>query len=95
MGPGDRRRPMSDDELFESMGRALEDRPGWHYEPSTTPGGLPSWCLDPGGKVTLSAAVIDGVVTVYVPESDRDLAVGGVPELVAWLDAYGDEYLAG
>lgn len=84
---------MSDDELFELVGQALEDRPGWHYEPSTTPGGLPSWCLDPGGHVTLSVNVIDGTVTVYVPETDRDAVVGGVDELLAWLDAFGDRYL--
>jgi len=86
---------MTDDELFESMGRALGRRPGWHYEPSSTPGGLPAWGLDRGGQMTLSATVIDGVVTVYVPDSDLEVAVGGVTELVGWLDAYGDEYLAG
>jgi len=85
---------MSDDELFEWMGRALDARSGWHYEPSTTPGGPPSWCLDPGGQVTLSASVIDGVITVYVPESDRDVAVGDVAALLEWLDANGDRYLA-
>jgi len=85
---------MTDEELFESMGRALEGRSGWHYEPSTTPGGLPSWCLDPGGRVTLSANVVDGMVTVYVPEDDREVAVGGVRALLVWLDAFGDRYLA-
>ncbi len=86
---------MSDDALFEEVGRALDGRPGWHYEPSPTPGLPPSWCLDPDGRITLSVNVVDGVVTVYVPESDRDVAVAGVAGLVAWLDAYGDQYLAG
>ena len=85
---------MSDDALFDEVGRALEGRPGWHYEPSTTPGGLPSWCLDPGGRVVLAANVVDGKVSVYVPETDRDVVVGGVDQLLVWLDAYGDRYLA-
>jgi len=85
---------MTDDELFERMGHALEGRPGWHYEPSTSPGGPPSWCLDPGGRVMLSANVIDGTVTVYAPEDDREVVVGDVAGLLAWLDAFGDRYLA-
>jgi hypothetical protein len=84
---------MSDDELFTTVGQALEGRPGWRYEPSTTPGGLPSWCLDPHGRVTLSVNVIDGQVVVYVPESDRDVPVGTIADLLVWLDAYGDRYL--
>ena len=85
---------MTDDELFERVGQALDGRHGWHYEPSTTPGGAPSWCLDPGGRVTLSANVVDGVVTVYAPDEDREVAVGDVAELIVWLDAFGDRYLA-
>jgi hypothetical protein len=84
---------MEDDVLFEQVGRALEARTGWHYEPSTTPGGSPSWCLDPGGQVSLSVNVIDGAVTIYVPEGDRDVTVAGVDALLAWLDAFGDTYL--
>ena len=86
---------MTDDAQFALVGRALEERPGWHYEPSTTPGGLPSWCLDPGGRVVLSVTVIDGAVTVYAPEDDREVVVGDVDALPVWLDAYGDGYLSG
>jgi len=86
---------MSDDALFEQVGAALGQRPGWHYEPSTAPGGLASWCLDPAGVVVLAVNVLDGAVTVYVPENDLDVPVGDVDGLVAWLDAYGDRYLAG
>ena len=84
---------MADDALFAQVGQALEHRRGWHFEPSTTPGGPPSWCLDPGGRITLSVIVVDGAVTVYVPESDRDVVVDGVDGLLTWLDAYGDRYL--
>jgi len=86
---------MSDDERFAQVGAALEVRAGWHYGPSTAPGGPASWCLDPGGKVVLAVNVVDGAVTVYVPENDLDVPVGDVDGLVAWLDAYGDRYLAG
>jgi len=84
---------MTDDELFDQVGRALEGRPGWRYEPSSTPGGPPSWCLDQGAQVVLSVNAYQGVVIVYVPETDREVPVGGVDELLTWLDAYGDRYL--
>ena len=83
----------ADDVLFDQVGAELTKRPGWRYEPSTTPGGPPSWCLDPGGTIALSVNVIDGTVTVYVPENDRDVVVGGVDDLLTWLDNFGDRYL--
>ncbi len=95
MGAADPGSAMSDDDLFDQVGRALDGRPGWHYEPSPTPGLPASWCLDPAGRVVLSVTVVDGTVTVYVPDADRDVPVGGVAELAVWLDAYGDGYLAG
>lgn len=85
---------MTDDELFDRMRQVFEGRAGWHYEPSTTPGGLPSWYLDPWGWVTLSANVIDGTVTVYSPEEDRKVSVADVSAFPVWLDAIGDRYLA-
>ena len=86
---------MSDDELFTSVGEALQRRPGWHYEPSSTPGGPPAWCLEQAGQIVLSVSVYDGVVIAYVPQTDHDVAVDGVAGLERWLDAYGDRYLAG
>jgi hypothetical protein len=76
----------ADDVLFDQVGAALGTRGGWRYEPSTTPGGLPSWCLDPGGEVVVSVNVTDGAVVAYLPSHDRDVRFGGLDGLLAWLD---------
>jgi len=79
---------MSDDGvLFDQVGSALERCGGWHYEPSTTPGGLPSWCLDPGGEVACSANVVDGAIVLYFPDEDYELTLDGLGGLSAWLGA--------
>ena len=78
---------MSDDQLFDAVGVALQARGGWHYEPATTPGALPSWCLDPGGEVAVSVNVVDGSVVAYLPSSDREVTLAGVEGLIEWLDA--------
>ncbi|MGA2836057.1 MAG: hypothetical protein ABSF84_05620 [Acidimicrobiales bacterium] len=83
-----------DDELFAALGRALGDRHGWHLEPSTTPGGSPSWCLDPGGEVVLSASVVQGRIQLYLPAEDREIEVGAVADLQSWLDGNEAGYLA-
>jgi hypothetical protein len=79
-----------DDRMFDAMGRMLHERSGWHLEPSTSPGGSPSWCLDPGGSVVLAASVIDGAVVLYLPESDEEVQLGSVDELASWLAAHPD-----
>jgi hypothetical protein len=77
---------VTDDELFDQIGAAVEARGGWHYEPASTPGLEPSWCLDPGGEVVVSVNVVDGKVVVYLPAEDRELSLAGVDGLVKWLD---------
>jgi hypothetical protein len=77
---------VTDDELFDQVGAALGTRGGWHYEPATTPGSLPSWCLDPGGTVVVSINVIDGQVVAYLPSEDREVPLSGVDGLIDWLD---------
>jgi hypothetical protein len=77
---------MSDEELFHRVGSVLEARGGWHYEAATTPGALPSWCLDPGGSVAVSVNVIDGAVVAYLPASDREIRLQGIEGLTVWLD---------
>jgi len=80
-------------DLFEQIGRLLERRPGWHFEPSPTPGLQPSWCLDPGGEITLAVNVIDGAVCVYVPSEDREIWLGVLDDLAAWIDRNEVEFL--
>ena len=75
-----------DADLFDQIGRVLEPRPGWHYEPSTTPGAEPSWCLDPGGQIAVAVNVIDGAVCVYLPDEDREIRLNGLDELTEWID---------
>jgi len=77
---------MTDEELFDAVGTALVARGGWHYELATTPGSLPSWCLDPGGDVVVAVNVIGGKVVAYLPSSDREIALASVADLSAWLD---------
>jgi hypothetical protein len=77
-----------DDELFDRVGQVLASHdPGWHYEPSTAPGGAPSWCLDPGGEITVSVTVIDGVIAVYLPAEDKEIPVTDLDALTAWIPA--------
>jgi hypothetical protein len=78
---------MSDDDaLFEQVGDILRTRPDWHFEPATTPGSQPSWCLDPGGEVTLAVNVVGGAISVYLPERDREISLDSVEALVTWID---------
>jgi hypothetical protein len=77
---------MTDEELFDEIGTALLARRGWHFEPATTPGSFPSWCLDPGGDVAVAVNVIDGKVVAYLPSSDREVPLDGVVGLLEWLD---------
>jgi len=77
---------MTDEELFDLVGATVEARGGWHYEPGTTPGSLPSWCLDPGGEVAVAVNVIDGAVVAYLPATDQEIRLSGVEGLVVWLD---------
>jgi hypothetical protein len=77
-----------DNELFDRVGHVLASRrPGWNYEPSTTPGGPPSWCLDPGGEIAVSVTVVDGVIAVYLPGEDREIPIADLDALTAWIEA--------
>jgi hypothetical protein len=75
-----------DDGLFHQVGLLLGSRRGWNLEPSTTPGGPPSWCLDSGGEIELSVSVGSGVISVYVPDSDQEIALDGLGALTSWID---------
>ena len=76
----------ADDLLFDRVGQALTARGGWHYEPSPSPGGPASWCLDPGGEVVVAVSVIDGRVVAYLPARDREVTFPGPEGLLAWMD---------
>ena len=75
-----------DDAMFEQVGGLLESRPGWHLEPSTTPGAAPSWCLVADGEILLSVGVDRGRVVVFVPAEDAEHVLGGLNALIPWLE---------
>ncbi len=74
-------------DLFDEVGQMVTSRPGWHYEPSTSPGGPPSWCLDPHGEPTLSVTVIDGNITMFLAATGQEIPIDNVDALRVWLDA--------
>ena len=79
----------ADDVLFDQVGAELTKRPGWRYEPSTTPGGPPSWCLDPAGEILLSVSVYEGSILLYVPSEDWEVPIDNLEGLLRWVDAKG------
>lgn len=83
----------SDNELFDRIGVVLTSRPGWIYEPSTTPGAPPSWCLDSHGEIRLSVSVDHGAITVYLPNQDREIAVEDLDVLAKWIDTNEARFL--
>ena len=83
----------SDDQLFDRIGEILEPRSGWLYEPSTTPGAPPSWCLDSHGEIRLSVSVDQGSIVVYLPDQDRELVVDGLDALTTWIDTNEARFL--
>ena len=65
----------------------LRGRPGWRLEPRTTPGAAPVWCYVDGGEIECSVAVEEGVVRLYVMDTDREVVLADADELKAWLRA--------
>lgn len=81
------------DSLFDQVGHILEPRPGWQYEPSTSPGAESSWCVSPGGEVTLSVCVLGDRICVFLPEIDRELYLPDLDALGAWVEENEPRYL--
>jgi hypothetical protein len=84
-----------DDALFDEVGGVLTARPreGWRFEPSTTPGASPSWCLVVEGDIRLSVTVLAGTISVYSPSQDAQLDFGRTDQLTSWLDANETRFL--
>ena len=75
--------------MFHAIGQRLDPRPGWGLEPSTTPGGDPSWCFEQRGRVVLSVGVTDGVISAFVPDHDAEVQFTDVDALLAWISLEG------
>ncbi len=63
----------------------LRGRPGWRLEQRTTPGASPVWCYVVGGEIEFSVAVENGVIRLYVMDTDEEVVLAGTDELTAWL----------
>jgi hypothetical protein len=74
--------------LFDRVGAAWTARPGWRYEPSTTPGAAPSWCLVDDGEMELSVSVEGDAMSIYRPDWPAEVAVDGIPALLTWVDQH-------
>jgi hypothetical protein len=66
----------------------LRGRPGWRLEPRTTPGASPVWCYVVGGEIEFSVAVEDGVIRLYMMDTDQEVVFAGADQLTAWLQTY-------
>jgi hypothetical protein len=73
---------------FDQVGAALMARPGWRYEPSTTPGAAPSWCQVCEGEIVLSVSVEGDAISIYRPDPEAEVAVDGIPALLMWMDQH-------
>ena len=76
-----------DDEVFDQVAVYLASRRGWRFEPPTTPGAPPSWCLESDGDFLIALSVIDGNFSIYLPATDRELNFTTMEALVDWLEA--------
>ena len=66
----------------------LRGRPGWRLEPRTTPGASPVWCYVVGGQIEFSVAVEDGVIRLYVMDTDHEVVFADADELTRWLQTH-------
>jgi hypothetical protein len=69
----------------------LRGRPGWRLEPRTTPGATPLWCFVANGRVVYSVTAEQGIIRLYVMESDQEVAFRDVDGLRAWLQEHRPE----
>jgi hypothetical protein len=66
----------------------LRGRPGWRLEPRTTPGASPVWCYVVGGEIEFSVAVEDGMIRLYMMDTDQEVVLADRGELTTWLQTY-------
>jgi hypothetical protein len=77
-----------DESLFDQVGAALTARPGWRYEPSTTPGAAPAWCQVCEGEIELAVSLEGDAISIYRPDRDEEVLVDGIPALMTWIDRH-------
>ena len=82
-----------DNDLFDQIGNLLESRRGWIFEPSSTPGMPPFWCLESGGEIELSVSADSGTISIYLPKQDQEIAIDNVEALITWIDKNEQRFL--
>jgi hypothetical protein len=75
-------------DLRKDVTDLVRGRPGWRLEPRTTPGASPVWCYIVGGEIEFSVAVEDGIVRLYVMDTDQEVVLADADQLVTWLRAH-------
>jgi hypothetical protein len=63
----------------------LGGRPGWRLEPRSTPGATPLWCFVFGGKIEFSVTADSDSISLYLMETDQEIAFKDADGLSAWL----------
>ena len=82
-----------EDEQWRDLGRLFQGRPSWSLQAMSSPGSPPAWCCSLSGEVELSVTVEEGLFRVYVMETDQDVSLASIDELVAWLNEHKDGIL--
>ena len=75
-------------DLRKDVVALLRGRPGWRLEQRTTPGASPVWCYVVGGEIEFSVAVEDGLIRLYVMDTDQEVILADRDELTAWMQTH-------
>ncbi len=81
-------------EAWKQVVQLLERRPGWHLQATPSPGAPPVWCFGPASEVELTVTVERDAIRLYVVQTDEDVDLESVSDLVAWLTVHKTGSLA-
>jgi hypothetical protein len=74
------------DGLWKQLDQLLQRRPGWRFQAIASPGAPPVWCFGAEGAFELSVTVSKDLICIYEVESDHEVRLEDIGELVAWLN---------
>ncbi|MHB1783173.1 MAG: hypothetical protein ACYCTE_10905 [Acidimicrobiales bacterium] len=79
---------------WKQVVQLLERRPGWHLQARPSPGAPPAWCYGSASEVELTVTVERDAIRLYLVQTDEDVELESVSDLVAWLTAHKTGSLA-
>lgn len=82
-----------DADLWKAVDHLLGRRPGWRFQPRSTPGATPVWCFGPEADPVLTVSVDDGAIVVCPESGDPEVTLPGGDELFRWLSDHWPEAL--